>query len=58
MMLEGIWIRKIDRMRLVGIFCDVGKMKSEGFTQTPKLNLALVFEAKLERLLCDLLTKQ
>ena len=58
MMLEGIWIRKIDRMRLIGIFCDVGKMKSEGFAQTPKFDLALVLEAKFEGLLCDLLTKQ
>ena len=55
MVLQRICIRQVDRMRLVCIFDDNVKMKSQGFTKSTKFSLALVFEAEFEGLLCNLL---
>jgi hypothetical protein len=55
MSLEGVLIGEIDGVLLVRIFCDVLEVKTEGFAQATELDLALVFEAKLERLLRNLL---
>lgn len=42
-------------MGLVGVFGDVGEMETEGLAETAELDLALVLETELERLLGDLL---
>jgi hypothetical protein len=55
MLLEGIWIRKVDCVRLVGVFRDVGEVESEGFAESTELDLSFVFKAEFERLLGNLL---
>lgn len=55
MVLEDVRIREVDGVRLVGVFGDVREMQPQGFAQTAELNFALMLQAKLERLLCDLL---
>jgi hypothetical protein len=55
MALECVGILKVDRVRLVGVLGDIGQVETESFAETTKFNLALMLEAKLERLLCDVL---
>lgn len=57
-MLKRIWILEVDCMGLVCVFCNVGEVETQGLAKTPKFNLALVLETKLERLLRNLLLIQ
>ena len=54
-MLVDLWVGEVDGMRLVSIFCDVGEVKTERLAQSTKLDLVMVLERDVERLLCDLL---
>jgi hypothetical protein len=55
MVLECFRVSEIDRMRLVRVLRDIGKVQAEGFAEPSELDLALVFEAETESLLGDLL---
>ena len=55
MMLKGFRVSKGDRMSLVGVFGDVGKVQAERFAKTAELDLTLVLQAELESLLRNLL---
>ena len=55
MMLKRVGIREIDRVGLMGIFCNICKVQAESFAKATELDLAYVFEAKLEGLMGDLL---
>ena len=55
MMLKGFRVSKVDRMSLVGVFGNVGKVQAERFAKTAELDLTLVLQAELERLLRNLL---
>lgn len=55
MVLEDFGILKVDRVRLVRVFRDVGEVESEGLAQATEFDLALVLKTELERLLGDLL---
>lgn len=55
MVLEDFGILKVDGVGLVGVFRDIGEVETEGLAETAELNLALVLETELERLLGDLL---
>lgn len=57
MMLKSLRIGKVDSMLLVGVFCNIREVKSEGFAQTTELDFPLVLQAELEGLLGDLLQK-
>ena len=54
-MLVDLWVREVDGMRLVSIFCNVGEVKTEHLTQLMKPDLAMVLERDAECLLCNLL---
>ena len=55
MMLKSFRVSKVDRMSLVGVFGDVGKVQAERFAKTAELDLTLVLQAELESLLRNLL---
>ena len=55
MMLQSIRVGKIDGMKLIGILRHISQMQSKSFAQTAELDSALVLQAELESLLCDLL---
>ena len=55
-MLKRIGILEVDRMRLVRVLCNVGKVEAQSLAKTPKFDFALMFETKLEGLLRDLLS--
>jgi len=57
MALEGVRVCEIDRMRLMCVFCDVGKMETESFAQTAEFDFTDVLEAELECLKSDLLQR-
>jgi hypothetical protein len=46
--LEGVGVREIDRVGLVGVFCDICEMEAEGFAEPAELDLAVVVQAKFE----------
>lgn len=43
MVLKSIWIGKIDGMRLVGVFRDIGEMQTESLAESTELDLADMF---------------
>lgn len=55
MVLEDFGILEVDGMGLVGVFRDVSEVETEGLAEAAELDLALVLETELERLLGDLL---
>ena len=58
MVLEGVGVGEVNGVLLVGVLGDIGKMEAQGFAETTELDLALVLEAELERLLGDLLQQR
>ena len=57
-MLVDLWVGEVDGMRLVSIFCNIGEVKTESLAQLTKLDLAMMLERDVERLLCNLLMGQ
>jgi hypothetical protein len=55
-MLKRIGILEVDRMWLVRVLCNIRKVEAQSLAKTPKFDLALMFETKLEGLLGDLLS--
>ena len=55
MMLKSFRVSKVDRMSLVGVFGDVGKVQAERFAKTAELDLSLMLQTEFESLLGDLL---
>lgn len=55
MVLKRVGVGEVDGMGLVRVFADIRKVKSQSLTQTTEFDLALVFQAELERLLGNLL---
>jgi hypothetical protein len=53
--LKCIRILEVNGVGLVGIFCNIGEVKTQCLAKSSKLNLTLMLETKLERLLCNLL---
>ena len=56
--LKNFGVREVDRMLLMCVLCNVGKMESQSFAEAAEFDLALMFEAELERLLGNLLKSQ
>jgi len=55
MVLKGVRVGEVDRMLLMRIFGNIGKVQAESFAQTTELDFTLVLEAKFECLLGYLL---
>lgn len=53
--LQRIRVGEVDAVRLVRILGDIAEMQAQRLAEPPELDLALVLEAELERLLRDLL---
>jgi hypothetical protein len=51
--LESVGVGEVDAVRLVGVFCDVGEVQTEGLAEAAELDFARVGEAEGEGLLGD-----
>jgi hypothetical protein len=55
MMLQCLRIRQVNGVCLMSIFCDIGKVQSQSFTESSELDFSLVLQAEPESLLGNLL---
>ena len=55
MVLKGVGVGEVDGMLLMRVFRDISQVEAERLAESAELDLALMFKAELERLLCDLL---
>jgi hypothetical protein len=55
MMLEGIGIGEVDRVRLMRVFGNIVEVQTKCLAEAPELDFALVLETEFKGLLCDLL---
>jgi len=55
MMLEGIGIGEVDRVRLMRVFGNICEVQTKCLAEATELDFALVLETEFKGLLCDLL---